>query len=157
MSFMSALMIGKISGRITLITTSLPFSFRRAVCTWAMEAEANGSTEKSSNQASTGRPHRFLYLLLRELSFKGRYAVLQQRQLIGNMRREEIPAGGKHLAKFNPHRPQLLKRQAQTSAKGLVLMTIWHPEQHPPPDTQRQRETNFGDELIEPVAQKRCG
>lgn len=80
MSFMSALMIGKISGRITLITTSLPFSFRRAVCTWAMDAEANGSTEKSSNQVSTGSPpHRFLYLLLRELPFKGRHAVLQQR------------------------------------------------------------------------------
>ena len=30
---MSALIIGRISGRITLMTTSLPFSFRRAVCT----------------------------------------------------------------------------------------------------------------------------
>lgn len=38
---------------------------------WAMDAEANGSTEKSSNQVSTGSPHRFLYLLLRELPSKG--------------------------------------------------------------------------------------
>jgi len=33
-------------------------------------------------------------------------------------------------------------------------MAVWHPEQHPPPDTQRQRDPHFGDELIEPVAQK---
>ncbi len=118
MSFMSALMIGKISGRITLITTSLPFSFRRAVCTWAMDAEANGSTEKSSNQVSTGSPHRFLYLLLRELPFKGRHAVLQQRQLIGNMRRKEIPAGGKHLAEFYPHRPQPWSASRRRAPRG---------------------------------------
>ena len=33
-------------------------------------------------------------------------------------------------------------------------MAVWHPEEHPPPDTQRQRDPHFGDKLIEPVAQK---
>jgi hypothetical protein len=40
------------------------------------------------------------------------------------MRRKEIAAGGKHLAEFNPHRPQLLQRQAQTFAKRLIFMAI---------------------------------
>ncbi len=33
-------------------------------------------------------------------------------------------------------------------------MAVGHPEQHPPPDSQRQRDTHFGNELIKPVAQK---
>jgi hypothetical protein len=47
--------------------------------------------------------------------FKGRHAVLQQRQLIGNMRRKEIPPRGKHLAEFNP------QQQIEKAMGGLPV------------------------------------
>ena len=98
--------------------------------------------------------HRLFNLLFRQPTIEGRYAILQQRELIGDLRREQIAAGREHLTELDPHRPQLLQRKAQTFAEGLVFMTIRHPEQHPPPDTQRQRDTHFGNELIKPIAQK---
>ncbi|MNH37358.1 hypothetical protein D3C79_982550 [compost metagenome] len=52
----SASMTGSMSGRITLMTISRPFSFNLAVCTWAMEAEASGVSSNSSNRVSMGQP-----------------------------------------------------------------------------------------------------
>jgi phage baseplate assembly protein gpV len=47
---------------------------------------------------------------------------------------------------FPPHiADQLALLQPQTGAKRLILMAVWHPEEHPPPDTQRQRDPHFGD------------
>ncbi|CSC87854.1 Uncharacterised protein [Vibrio cholerae] len=55
-SLMSASICGRISGRITFSTTSRPLLLSLAVCTWAIDAEANGLISKSSNQVSSGAP-----------------------------------------------------------------------------------------------------
>ena len=69
---MSALITGTISGRIALITTSLPFSFSRAVWTCAIEADASGSIEKSSNQGLYEKTaHRLFDLLFCQPAIKG--------------------------------------------------------------------------------------
>src|SRR5690606_6762240 len=99
-------------------------------------------------------PHRLFNLLFRARAVKRCDAILQHRELIGNQRREEIAASRQHLSEFNPNRAELLQRQAQTLTQRLTFMAIGHPEEHPPPDTKRQRDTHFGDKLVEPVAQK---
>ena len=42
------------------------------------------------------------------LGRKRRHAVLQQRQLIGDVRRQQVAPGGQHLAKLDEDRPQFL-------------------------------------------------
>src|SRR5690606_15354692 len=93
-------------------------------------------------------------LFFRSHTVKRCNAVLQQCQFIGNLRREKIAASREHLPELNPYRAQLLERQAKTFTQRLIFMTIRHPEQHPPPDTKQQRDTHFGDKLVEPVTQK---
>ena len=47
-----------------------------------------------------------------------RYAVLEFRQLVGDVRRQQIAPGRQGLAEFDEDRPQLLERQAQPLAAG---------------------------------------
>jgi hypothetical protein len=68
--------------------------------------------------------------------------------LVGNVWWEEIATGRKHLPKLDPYRAKLLQRQTQTFTQRLTFMTIWHPEQHPPPDPKRQRNAHFGDKFV---------
>ncbi len=72
--------------------------------------------------------HRLFDLLFRQLAFERGDFILQQRQLIGNHWREQVTAGGEHLAELDPDRSQLLKSQPQSFTKQFVLMAIRHPE-----------------------------
>ena len=47
-------------------------------------------------------------ICFRAHAVKRGHAILQQCQLIGNLRREKIATGREHLAEFNPYRAQLL-------------------------------------------------
>ena len=52
--------------------------------------------------------HGLLNLLFGLQTVKGRDAILQHGQLIGNVRRKQVATGREHLTKLDPHRPQFL-------------------------------------------------
>ncbi len=47
---------------------------------------------------------------------EGRYAILQHRQLFGDVQRQQVPAGRENLAELDEDRPQAFQRQAQARA-----------------------------------------
>ena len=118
----SASMTGSISGRITLMTISRPFSFNRAVCTWAMEADASGVSSKSSNRASTGATQALFYLATGGLTTEGRHPVLQQGQLFGNVggsRSRQVESIWPNLMKMGP---QGLEGKGECRRHGSCLV-----------------------------------
>ena len=82
-----------------------------------MDLGDGGGSERLNSEiiepGFNGQPaHRLFDLLFSQFAIERCDAILQQRQLIGDLRREQIAAGGEHLAELNPHRAQLLQRQA---------------------------------------------
>lgn len=113
---------------MTLSTTSAPLSLSRAVWTWATEAEASGVSSKSSNRASIG------CIKLCSISARawvpGRGdSVLQERQLIGQIRWQQIPTGREHLAELDEDGAQRFEGEAQTFAAAFTLVAVAQPEE----------------------------
>ena len=85
------------------------------------------------------------------LSGKRRHPVLQARQLVGDVRGQQIPPGRQHLAKLHKNRAQALQCLAQTLAagRGQVPSHRHHPGEQPQPPMLEAGEH----QLVQTVAQ----
>ncbi|MNT51212.1 hypothetical protein D3C72_1881690 [compost metagenome] len=98
--------------------------------------------------------HRQFDMLARQGAVEGGNPVLQQRQLIGNLWREQVTTGRHHLTKLNPYRPQFLQGQPQTLPQRLIHVAVWHPKQQTSAKAQRQRQTHLGDQFIQAITEE---
>jgi hypothetical protein len=87
-------------------------SCRRARCTWAIDALAIGCARKNRKPADRlGRGA--LDLATRQLRRKRRHPVLQLRELVGDVERQQVAPRGEHLAELDEDRAERLERLAQ--------------------------------------------
>ena len=100
------------SGRSTLTMTSCPPG-RVAACTWAIEAAASGVSSNCAN-TSLKRPTVGAFeTRAGHGAGEWRHPVLQFREFIGDIRRQQVAARRDRLAELHENRPQLDQRQAQ--------------------------------------------
>ena len=113
MSARSFAMTGAMPGRSTFTATSVP-SGSSARCTCATDAlAAIGSRSKRRNTSSTGRPYTRCERCEHLLDRKRRHAVLQHRELVRDVGRQQVAARGQDLAELDEDRPQRFQRAAQ--------------------------------------------
>ena len=98
------------SGRHTLTTTLSP-DVSVAACTWAMEAAAIGSRSKVANTSLGAQLGPQDVGDLRPGHLRG--VVLQMAQLGDELGREQVTAGGEHLAQFDERDPAVLQGQPE--------------------------------------------
>ena len=83
---------------------------------------------------------------------KRRHAVLQLRELVGDVGGQQVAAGREHLAELDEDRPQLLQREAQTlcARRGKVAPEGERARGGPQPVEPLVPEQ----ELVEPVLER---
>ena len=113
-------MIGPISGRITFSTTSAG-SFQPRGMHLRDRSRGQRLLIEIVEPGFQRAAHRQFDMFTRQRAVERRDPVLQQSQLIGNLRRKQIAAGRHHLAELDPDRPQFLQRQPQAFTSGLSL------------------------------------
>ena len=110
---------GSMPGRSTFTATSRsspPLSISVAKCTCAIEALATGSRSKLAKIVSSGRRKARSMVAMATLGGERRHAVLQQRQFVGDVGRQQVAPGRQHLAELDEDRAQVLQRLAQALA-----------------------------------------
>ena len=85
-------MISRMPGRNILTTTSRPFS-SVATCTCAIEAAASGSASKRPKISPMRQPKRGLDRRDRDRAVERRHPVLELRQLVGDVGRQQVAPG----------------------------------------------------------------
>ena len=83
---------------------------------------------------------------------EGRHPILQPRELVGDVRRQQIPPGRQHLAELDEDRPKPFQRLAQSlAARRIEISADRHnPGHHAKPGLLEARE----DEFVEAVAER---
>jgi hypothetical protein len=71
---------------------------------------------EAAEQLSHRTPERFLDAGPRGLAGEGRHAILQLRELVRDVVREQVAPRRDHLAELDEYRPEILERPAQTLA-----------------------------------------
>ncbi len=106
-------------GRSTLTATSRP-SFRTAKCTCAIDALATGSASKLAKIAPSGRPNAFSTIARATSAGNGGTPVLQARELVGDVGRQQVAPRRQHLAELDEDRAEPLQAEAQAHAARRV-------------------------------------
>ena len=83
---------------------------------------------------------------------KRRHAVLELRELVGDVRRQEIAPGGEHLAELDEDRTELLECQAQTLRTRR--RSVAPERQRTRRGTNRAEPLVTGQKLVEPVLER---
>ena len=86
----------------------------------------------------------------RERGIEGRHTILQPREFIGDVGRQQIAAGGQHLAELDEDGPEPFQRQAQAFAARRVQATAYR--QHPYEQFDRTVLEARQHQFVEPVA-----
>ena len=141
----------RMPGRSTLTTTSRP-SGSVAACTWAMDAAASGATSKLANSPATGRPSDASMRALASVAVEGRDAVLELRELVGDVGRQQVAPRRDHLAELHEDRPEVLERAPQALAARAAPAREPGPGREPEHEAQRPVEVGRAHEVVEPVA-----
>ena len=135
-------------GRSTLTATGVP-SGSSAKWTCATDALAMGVGSNERNTDSTGLPYSRVSVASTWSNGKRRHAVLQPRELVGDVHGEEVAPGGEHLTELDEDRAELFEREPQSLRGGRRGVA---------PERQRPRERSHrakpfvaGQELVEPV------
>jgi hypothetical protein len=109
---MSCSITGWMPGRRILTATSRPSGSSRE-----MHLRHRGGGHRAALEAGEDLVHRLAVglLQLRDRLFggKGRHAILQSRQFVGDVQRQQVATGGKHLAELDEDRTQVLQGLAQ--------------------------------------------
>ena len=85
----------------------------------------------------------------RLIAGKRRHAILKPRQFLGDVFRQQVGAGGQHLAEFHEHRPQFLQRLAQAHAARQTAAREQPPWREPQQQTIGTEKMDRGDELVQ--------
>ena len=89
---------------------------------------------------------------LRERAVEGRNAVLQLRELVGDVRRQQVAPRRDHLPELDEDRPEVLERAAQALAAAAAAAREPRPGRQPENEAQRPVEMGRADVVVEPVA-----
>ncbi|MNZ93982.1 hypothetical protein D3C78_1130790 [compost metagenome] len=122
----SASMTGSMSGRITLMTISRPFSFKRAVWTWAMEADASGVSSKSSNRVSMGQPRLASIWRLASCPQKGGTLSCSRASssaMSGGSRSRRVDSIWPNLMKMGPRASKARRMRAPRHSSGCLFLS----------------------------------
>ncbi len=138
-------------GRSTLTTTSRP-SGSVAACTWAMEAAASGATSKLAKSSATGRPSEASMRAFASAPSKGGHAVLEPRELVGDVGRQQVAPRRDHLAELHEDRSEVLERAPQALAARAAPAREPGPGREPEDEAQRAVEVGRAHVVVEPVA-----
>ena len=135
-------------GRSTLTATGVP-SGSSAKWTCATDALAMGVGSNERNTDVDGLAVQPRQRRQHLLEGKRRHAVLQLRELVGDVHREEVAPGGEHLAELDEDRAELFEREPQPLCGGRrgVAPERQRPRQRP----HRAEPFVAGQELVEPV------
>ena len=107
------------SGRCTFTTTFSPFA-SVARCTWAIVPAASGCGSMWSNTSSHGTPSSCSITLDDLLLGERRHVVLQRRELLDVLRRQQVGPRRQDLSELRERRAELLERGAQPLALTLA-------------------------------------
>jgi len=78
-----------------------------------------------------------------------RHLILQLRELVGDLPREQISPSRYRLAKLHEYRAELLESLANPDAQGLVPLAARKQSAHPAHGAEKMRRPN---DLLQPVA-----
>ena len=107
-------------GRSTLTATSVPSGSSREVHLRDRRARYRASRSKRRNTSSTRPAVDALQRRERLLGRERRTRVLQLRELVGDVGRQQIAARGEHLSELDEDRPERFQRAPQAHRARLV-------------------------------------
>ena len=142
----------RMPGRSTLTATSRP-SCSVAACTCAIEARGQRRPRRSSRtpRRPAGRSARST-IAARLGAGERRHAVLQLRELVGDVGRQQVAPRREHLAELDEDRAELLERQAQPLAARAAPPALEPGRRREVErEAQRPEQVRREDDVVEPV------
>src|SRR5262245_52685565 len=121
-----------------------------------MDLRDRGGSQRLRVEASEDRRDRLaersLDASLGELAVEGRDAVLELRELVGDVRRQEIAPRRDDLAKLHEDRAEVLERATETLTAAAAPPREPGPGREPEDEAERAVEVRRAHVVVEPVA-----